>query len=303
MNEKPKQGNIEKITDDNGKVAIHKLLGSLACINTTMPRGWRHISDKYAPSDEDKQNGLTEFLYDTRNTAAKAIGDLFFKVGLKPEQYSYIYGMQIGIDEESDAPGAYYPGLYGIIVGRYSDEIFNFVDSDQEERQKIKNNLAATMAHELIHSIQTVRLTLPKDGFATIGDVMAGWKDGLDEGMAEAFGYIAIEIYNNESSIEEAAQKLEKFCVTADAPATQMSARIIHKMKPELLSWYLGCAQTEEYKTKNPLQEAFGDSYNPFLKNMVRLYSYENNNDIDEDELKGLVGQTTEMIDNALENK
>lgn len=258
------------------------------------------MADEYGLTNEDEKNGLKDFLYGARDTAADAVGNLFSELGIDNKQFEYIYKMPMGLEEGSDIPGAYDPGIYGIIVGRESENVEDFLDDDGTEQTKIQNRLAATVTHELVHSFQTVPSPFLEDSFDTVGNTVMGWT-GLEEGMAEALGNIAVKKQLKNWGLEETAKNLEDVCAERDMPATQMSARLIRKMKPEQLSWYLTCGQTGEAKSNNKIKKAFGPSYEAFCQNMINLHDYECEiNHLSDDTKKKLVEQTTKFIDNAM---
>ena len=258
-----------------------------------MPDSWVPMADEYTPTDEDSRTGLIKFLYEARDTAAKAVGNLFSSVGAETDKY--IYDMPIGIEEDSDVSGAYDPGVYGIVVGRDSEDVLEFQESNGENI-RLRNRVATTMAHEMIHAEQTVPADFPVESFDTVGNTMMGWY-GLEESMTEALGNIAMNMQVNNQSLEESARKLEERCMNTTMPATQMAAKLIQKMGPELLKWYLTCAKDENRKSDNKLESTLGDRYRIFLQNMTKLYEHEIDEDVDESDYQNLLQQTEQIID------
>ncbi len=254
------------------------------------------MAEEYAMTDEDKESGLESFLYEARDTAAKAVGNLFSEIGIDSNQFQFIEEIPIGLEEDSDMAGVYDPGIYGIVVGRDSDEIEEFYDSEGDERQKVRNRLSVSLAHEMIHSIQTTPSNYLEDGYDTVGNTVMGWK-GLEEGMAEALGNIAMKMYLKNTNLKETAQDLEEACAKRDMPATQLAAKLIDKMGTDTLKWYIICAQTGEYRSNNQIQQLFGSSYNTFCKNMTVLYDCEIYGNLDNNKKQSLLNQTSDIID------
>ena len=182
-------------------------------------------------------------------------------------------------------------------MGRDSDDVVECQEGNNIIRKRYRNRFATTIAHEMIHVIQTVPSTYPKGTYKTVGDSVMGWA-GLEEGMAEALGNIAMGIEIKGWGFEEAARNLEERARSGDAPLTQVSARLAYKMSPELLNWYITCGQTGEYENNNKLREILGSSCKDFLRNMVILSDYEDGVImLDEAKKDYLVDSTIEMID------
>ena len=261
---------------------------------------WTHLAEEYDFSEEDKANGLEKFLYESKNIAAKAAGNLFFEVGLKPQDYQYVIDTPLGLDRESDAPEKYYPGEYGIVVGRKSKQVEAFLEGNDSE--KLKNTLAVTFVHEIVHMMLTDKITYIPDGpFGTVGNTVIGWYS-FEESMAEAIGMIAIEKQLKDLGLDEAAKDRETVCADHDMPATQIATRLINKAGPGFLKWFLTCAQTGECHTNNIVEKAFGPDYKLFLENTKKLLSYEEEKlDLTDAQKELLVNQTTQIIDNNAE--
>ena len=268
-----------------------------------MPDGWIKMADEDDLTESDKANGLAEKLYEARDTAADAVGNLLSEIGVDRDYYRHIYKIPIGLETDSDEPGAYDPGIYGIIIGRETDEIIALSSTEHyksDTAEKVQKRLAATIAHEMIHAIQVVKF--PEGSILEHGNLSNAVRGygGLEEGMAEALGQIAMYKQTNGGSINEAAQALEDFCAEHDAPATQMSAKLIKSASPALLSWYIKCAQTREYtENKNMLKRVLGASYDDFLEGMDTLYDYEIG-DGDDDGVPECLAELAEIIDKKI---
>lgn len=277
------------------------LTGGQPLLNDSILKGYRPIPDKYALTDTDKQNGLEKILYEARDLAANSIGALFSQLEINTELFEHLYKIPLGIDQEENIPGQYVPGVYGIVIGKESEDVQDYLN-DNTNQVKSKKHLARTMAHEMIHAFQTVRLSV-QDGtdyiFKTIGNTSVGI--GVEEGMAEALSNIAVDMYLNNRDLKDAAQNLENFCANQDAPATQMSAKLIHKIRPEQLKNYLMLDQPGN--SINELFILFGPSYQLFCQNMKKLYDYENNskpdNLLQRITAESITNQTGRLIDNA----
>lgn len=285
------EDNIKKEPDcDSGEALLDKYI----------PAGWARMDDEYELVEEDEKNGLKDFLYGARNVAANAVSNLFSELGIDSEQFKYLYKIPIGLEEKSDMAGIYEPGCYGIVIGRNSKEIEEFSDG-KTNKEKLQKRLASSITHEMIHSFQTV--LLPDDKYGTVGDAVMGWKEGLEEGMAEALGSIAMKMSIKGCGLIETAQDLEDYCAENDMPATQMSARLIRKMKPEQLRWYLTCGKTGEAKSNNQIKKMFNASYDNFCRNMVSLYDDECKGNLPNNVKNLMVYQTIQFIDTAMSSQ
>ena len=263
-----------------------------------IPNEWVPMADENILTKEDENNGLKDFLYEVRNSAADAVSNLFTSLGIEKEQFKYMYEMPVGLEEESDMTGMYYPGIYGIVLGRNSEDIKEFLNGNEETRKKLQKRMTATMVHEMIHSFQTVPSNILEGGFDTVGNTTKGWV-GLEEGMTEALSAIAVKMQINNWGLKETAQNLEEVCTKRDMPATQMAARLIRKMKPQLLKWYLTSGINNDASSNNEIEKAFGASNSTFCKNMELLYEHEQYDNLSENTKERLVEQTMHLIDEA----
>ena len=53
------------------------------------------MAEEYQLTDEDEKNGLKELLYDARDTAAKAVGNLLSSIGVDEKYFHHIYNIPI----------------------------------------------------------------------------------------------------------------------------------------------------------------------------------------------------------------
>lgn len=261
------------------------------------PHGWSSLPEEFKLTDEDEKKGIANVLRESRDIASNALKKLFSVIGVKEEYYSHTSGMPIGINRKSYITGEYRAGLYGIVMGGESEDFLDFVDGKIDE-EKAKKRFSQTMAHEMVHSVQTGTIKYGTiDTFNTIGS-MIGKGKGFEEGMAEALSNIALKTRNeSEISLADAASDLEAFANDYDVPCTQVAAYFISKAPKELLSWYITCAQSGEWKKENKLKKALGENYDQFLTNMNALHEYEEETGGPEN-VQEVVNQTKQMIDN-----
>lgn len=266
--------------------------------NGMMPSDWFPLEDEVKLSKEDKESGLESFLYKARDTAAEAIENLFEGLGIDEKFYGHVKNMPVGLEDEEEYAGMSRPGQYGIILGRKSEDIVDYTSGTKGEAElnRTQNSLAKTMAHEMIHSIQTVPPQTDYDQFEFLGHNIMNL-EGFEEGMAEALANISIGMLKTKSTLKDEALKLEDYCAKrGDVPATQMAARVIRKVNPEFLRWYLTCAQTSEYK-RDKVREIFGPRR--FLTDMVVLDDYECGRNRDERKKDLTVQTVTKIIDQS----
>lgn len=259
-----------------------------------IPDDLSYLEFENLPNANDRECGLVDFLDKSRDIAAEAVGNFFTEIGIDKNNYRYLKDIPIGLEEEKDYT-SYPVGLFGILVGRDSDEIEGFYTGDKERNQKY---LAMSFAHEMIHVIQTVPSSINEDGMVTIGNKLVGW-GGIEEGMAEALGRMAMSMHYKGFNREEAANDLEKRCRENNVmPATRMSARLIGKMSDESLAEYLTIAQTGNYSNNNNiLRKVLGEEYGDFLKKMELLYyEFEEKDRVPN---QSLIHECETIIDNA----
>lgn len=277
-----------------------------------LPHGWYAMPEEC----EIEEGKLKDALYESRDLAAQAVGNLFSKIGVGIGIYDHIYKIPVGLmqnNKEPDDAGDYLPGVYAVFCGEKSDDVCDLNDLlgygdslDEEDIARLKRRIAGTMAHEMVHSVQTVSNVFNNfipDGLAFVnlgGDrgAIPDW-EGLTEGMAEALGFIAMNMYLKNMELSVASEALEEECRKRQAPATQLSARMVRKMDPELLKWYLTCAQTGSYKGENKLQGALGSDYTVFLKNLNRLYEIE----VSEQPMKPSDVEITQQMEKIIDEK
>jgi len=269
----------ENIKSDSLPILDNDVVGEAE--KSPLPHGWDAMPEGYEIGD----GRLKDALYESRDIAARAVANLFSEIGVEKELYGHVYDMPVGLIDDPDYikdAGSYDPGIYAIMLGKESKDVCELggllsseTFSEEDFAEKVKRRIADSMAHEMVHSVQTVPDCYGIDGFfGTIGDTMMGWH-GLEEGMTEALGNIAMKMHLKNMSLSAVSEDLEERCKKEQMPATQLSARMVRKMSPELLKWYLSCAQTGSYKGENKLQSALDGDYAVFLKNLNRLYKIE----------------------------
>lgn len=260
---------------------------------------WTPLSEEYNFLPSDEKTGLKDFLYGARDLAASSLAQLFGKLDINQSRYQHLKDLPLGIESDSDIPGVYDPGIYGIIIGRDSDAVADYDFADSEDLPKLQRQLSVTIAHEMIHALQTVPSLVTPDSFDTIGNTIMGWS-GLEEGMAEALANIATMMSTKNASLEDSAVKLEHFCIDNDLPATAASAHLIQNLDPSSLSWYLTPEDSNQIERNNKFQQLFGSDYNIICQNFNHLYDHEiDHNPLPNETVNSLLAQTSAIIDRA----
>lgn len=271
------------------------------------PDEWVDMAEEYEIDDED--NGeLKEFLEKSKGIAIKSLETMFSSIGVDKKYYDYIYGMPVGLDEDSEIPGEYHPGTYGIIIGVNSSELADFYSGKEETKRMPGAGMAEVIAHEIIHSVQTVPIKLhevdgPDDIYHdTIGRKFKGWHGGFEENMTDALAEIAVGMTIYNKNLQDVAEQYESFLAKENEgimPGNQMAARLIRKMDPELLKWYVTCAQDNDYE-EDRIRKLMGEDGDEFIENMNMLYKYQIDDRKDADTIAIITKRTQELIDKHL---
>lgn len=270
-----------------------------------MPDGWLPMDKKYELTEEDNKDGTKELLFDARDVAAKALGNLLSELGVEEKYFRHIYKMPIGLHnnpEESSEGGekpkaAFYdPGKYGIAIWRYDDDLMDYkeavadlkdgYDDSEEEMKLAQSRLALSMTHEMLHSILTMKMN---NRFLNIGDYLGG--EGLEENMTEVLSVIAVKSDKDGENYLDTAHKFEEYANNSRLPSLGLFSKIIQRMDKDLLVWFLTSAQSGDLLKHNRIKDCFGDQYDTFLRNTNFLYEIETNDEGPKSETIEIFGQ------------